>query len=249
MFSDAALAALTAPVIIVLMAGGFVGGLASGGAGFAFAVVAASVWLHVIDPIHTAFLIVSCGTLLQLVLVWKMRRTIEPGRLLPFLIAGFAGVPIGVWLLTRTDANSLKQCLGIFIFVFGVYALARPAMHKVKGGGRLADALIGFIGGVLGGVGGYSGVVPTIWTQLRGWPKDVARGVYQPFILAMHVATLLGVGIVAFDPAGIAMFAITLPIVLAGGWVGWIIYGRLDERQFRQMLALLLVVSGLTLIV
>jgi len=28
-----------------------------------------------------------------------------------------------------------------------------------------------------------------------------------------------------------------------------IIYGRLDERQFRQMLALLLVVSGLTLIV
>ncbi len=56
-----------------------------------------------------------------------------------------------------------------------------------------------FFGGVLGGIGGYSGVGPAILTRLRGWPKDVARGVYQPFIVVAHVATLATIGTVALD--------------------------------------------------
>ncbi len=112
-----------------------------------------------------------------------------------------------------------------------------------------ADAAVGFAGGILGGLGGYSGVLPTIWTQLRGWPKFEARAVYQPFIIVMQVVTMVVVGAVALDRLAIVLLIAVLPALLAGGWLGWKLYGRLDERRFRQFLAALLVVSGITLVI
>ena len=101
----------------------------------------------------------------------------------------------------------------------------------------------------MGGLAGFSGLAPAIWTQLRGWPKDVARGVYQPFILAAHIAALLLIGVVALDRLGVVLFLAVAPAIALGGWVGWMIYGKLDERRFQQMFAGLLVVSGLLLLI
>jgi len=36
--------------------------------------------------------------------------------------------------------------------------------------------------------------------------------------------------------------------VFVGTWIGWQLYGRLDDRRFRQALAVLLIGSGLTLV-
>ena len=88
-------------------------------------------------------------------------------------------------------------------------------------------------------------MLPAVWTQLRGWPKDVARGIYQPFILVAHIAALLLIGIVALDSGRRRAVSAGGAGDRLGGWVGWMIYGKLDERRFQQMFAGLLVVSGL----
>jgi uncharacterized protein len=240
-------ALLTVKTIALVSLGAFMGGLAAGAAGFAFGIVATAVWLHAIDPIHSTILVVSGGTIIQAGTIWPLRRSIEPRRLWPFLAAGLAGIPIGVWLLVRTDAQALKVGLGLFLAAYGVYALATPRLPRIERGGRLADAAVGFAGGILGGIGGYSGVLPAIWTQLRGWTKEVARSVYQPFIVMAHVVTLALVGAVAMDRQGLILLLIALPALIAGAAIGWRIYGRLDEYRFRQALAALLVVSGVTL--
>jgi hypothetical protein len=92
-------------------------------------------------------------------------------------------------------------------------------------------------------------VLPTIWTQLRGWPKDTARGVYQPFIIVAQSVTLVLVGMVALDTASVLLFLATLPPLVAGALLGWKLYGHLDDRLFRKLLAALLVVSGLALVI
>ncbi|MBI3436683.1 MAG: sulfite exporter TauE/SafE family protein [Proteobacteria bacterium] len=238
---------LTPATLAVLWLGAFVGALAAGGAGFAFALAASAIWLHVLTPIQTTLLVVACGTFLHLGLIWPLRKSIEAARLWPFLLGAVLGVPLGVWLLTRIEVNVVKFTLGAVLAVYGAYALAAPRLPRAARGGRTTDALVGFLGGILGGLGGYSGVLPAIWTQLRGWPKNIARGVYQPFILAAHIATLLLVGTVAMDRATLMLIALALPPLLAGAWVGWRIYGQLDERRFRQVLAAALVISGLAL--
>lgn len=242
------IAGLSLKLLAVLWAGAFVGALAAGGAGFAFALAASSIWLHALDPVRTTMLVVTCGTILHGTLVWPMRRTIEGARLAPFAIGGLLGIPVGVWVLTLADTSGVKVALGLFLILYGIYALLAPRLPVISVGGRAADAAIGFVGGVLGGIGGFSGVVPTIWTQLRGWSKERARGVYQPFILLAHVTTLVVLGAVSLDGAGLVMVLAVLPPLAAGTWIGWRIYGRLDDRAFRRWLALLLLLSGATLV-
>jgi uncharacterized protein len=152
-----------------------------------------------------------------------------------------------VALLVHVNTHALKVALGLFLAAYGIFALLAPPLPHV-GGGRLADAAIGFAGGVMGGLGGLSGVLPAIWTQLRGWPKEVARAVYQPFIVMAHVTTLVLIGTIALDRRGLALLAIALPALLIGAMVGWRVYGRLDEQRFRQVLALMLVASGVLLV-
>ncbi|MFL5121007.1 MAG: sulfite exporter TauE/SafE family protein [Microvirga sp.] len=244
----AAFALLSLKLLGILWLGAFLGALAVGGAGFAFALVASSVWLHALPPLQTAVLVLASGVCLHLFSIWLMRKTLEPGRLWPFLAGGALGIPIGISLLTRSDPGVLKTSLGFFLLAYGLFALMAPRLPHVSGGGRLADGVVGFIGGILGGLGGFSGVLPTIWAQLRGWSKETIRGVCQPFIFLAQLTSLALLGGIAIDRASIVMFAAIVPALLVGSWVGWLIYGRLDERRFRQVLAALLALSGLVLV-
>lgn len=241
-------AGLTLDTLGILWLGALLGGIAAGGSGFAFALAASSIWLHRIDPLHSAILCTGCGVLLHLTTIWPQRKHIEPARLWPFVLGGLVGIPIGVRLLTLTDGSVLKMVLGVFLLVFGTYALVSPRLHTIKAGGRAADAAVGFIGGILGGVGGYSGVLPTIWTQLRGWPKEIARGVYQPYVIVIQSLTLAGIVWVTMDRTGLVLLVAVLPPVLIGTWIGWQLYGRLNDLRFRQVLAILLIASGATLV-
>jgi hypothetical protein len=241
-------ASLSLPTLLALWAGSFLGGFASGAAGFAFGIVGSAIWLHVIEPVHATFLVAAGGLAIQAGTIWPLRHSLNRRRLGPLLIAGAIGVPIGVWLLVHTDAHSLKFAIGIFLAIYGSYALLAPRLPHVEAG-RAADAMIGLIGGILGGLGGYSGVLPAIWAQLRGWPKDTARAYYQPFIVMAHVVTIALIGAVALEGTGLVMFVVALPALALGAWAGWNVYGRLDERRFRQMFAVLLIVSGLMLVI
>jgi uncharacterized membrane protein YfcA len=231
-----------------LWLGALLGGIAAGGSGFAFGLAASSIWLHRIDPLHSAILITGCGVLLHMTTIWPQRRHIEVSRLWPFIAGGIAGIPIGVRLLVYTDAAVMKAVLGWFLLAFGAYALVSPRLHTVKGGGRVADAGVGFIGGILGGIGGYSGVLPTIWTQLRGWPKATARAVYQPYVIIVQAVALVDILWVTLNRAGLIMLMAVLPPLLFGTWIGWQLYGRMNDLRFRQALAVLLIASGATLV-
>ena len=163
----------------MLWLGGFLGAVASGGAGFAFALVASAIWLHVFDPVHTAFLVLAGSTLMQFVTIWPLIPHIRMERLWPFVAGALVGIPLGFVVLASSDPARLKIALGVFPGRLRPLRAVRAArMHVITGGGRAADAAVGFAGGILGGIGGYSGVLPTIWTQLRGWPKTEARAVY-----------------------------------------------------------------------
>ena len=246
------LSELSAQTIGLVVLGGFLGGIATGAAGFAYGVVASSIWLHVISPVHVALLVVAGGLVNQASLVWTIRRTIDLKRLWPFLIGGAIGIPLGVLLVVGADPRGIRIGLAVFMIVYGVYALTGLRLPHVSSQGfwrgRFADAMVGFLGGLFGGVAGLSGIFPAIWTQIRGWPKETARGVYQPFIVVAHVLTLLLIGAVSFDRMGAMLLLIAVPAVLLGSWTGWKIYGRLSEKRFVQVLSALLIGSGLLLI-
>jgi uncharacterized membrane protein YfcA len=235
--------------LLAFAAASFTAALVAGLAGFAFGLVAAAVWLHILTPVQTTALIVGFGLLVQGFSVWQLRHALNWHRLLPFLVGGAVGVPVGVELLRWTSAAHLRSAIGVVLICFSVYSLVRPKLARMTAGGRAADAGIGIVSGVLGSATGLGGIVPTVWCSLRGWSKDEQRAVFQPVAVAIFAMTALwlgGTGLLAGDT--IRLFAIGLPAVLAGLWLGLRLYGRLDEAGFRKLVLVLLLISGAALV-
>jgi uncharacterized protein len=244
-----AMAELQVLDLILFATATFAAALVAGVAGFAFGIVAAAVWLHFLSPTHTTALIVAFGLIVQGISVWKLRRSLKLARLLPFLIGGAVGVPIGVELLQRTSPASLRMGIGVVLILFSGYSLARPKLSPVTAGGKAADGAVGLVNGLIGGATGLAGIVVTVWCTLRGWPRDEQRTVFQPVGVAVFLMTALwlgGTGLVSRDT--INLFALGLPALLAGTWVGLKLYARLDEAGFRKVVLGLLLISGLGLV-
>src|SRR5690349_23979695 len=97
--------ALDSLQVLVFLVAAFAASLITGMAGFAFALIAAGPWLHVLTPAQTTTLIVAFGLVVQGWSVWKLRAAIRWPRLLPFIVGGAIGVPLGVALLRWLTAG------------------------------------------------------------------------------------------------------------------------------------------------
>ena len=227
----------------------FAGALVAGLSGFAFGLVAASIWLYILTPLQTATLIVAFGLIVQGYSVWKLRHALEWAKLWPFILGAAIGVPVGIAILGWANPSHVRAGIGVFLVLYSLYVLFRPKTASVTVGGATADAGVGFLNGVLGGITGLAGILVTVWCGLRGWPKDRQRTIFQPVAVAIFLmsAAWLGIkGVVSADT--IRLFLLGLPALLAGTWLGMKLYGRLDEAMFRRVVLILLLVSGAVLI-
>ena len=227
----------------------FAGALVAGLSGFAFGLVAASIWLYILSPLQTATLIIAFGLIVQGYSVWKLRNALDWKKLWPFIIGAAIGVPVGVAVLTWANPAYVRIGVGLFLILYSLYAWFRPALKPVTSGGAAADAGIGFLNGVLGGMTGLAGILVTIWSGLRGWPKDQQRAVFQPVAVAIFLMSAVWLGAKGAVTADtIKLFVIGLPVLIAGTWLGLKLYGRLDEATFRKVVLVLLFASGVGLI-
>jgi uncharacterized protein len=228
----------------------FAGALVAGLSGFAFGLIAASIWLYILDPVQTATLIIAFGLIVQGYSVWKLRDALDWRKLWPFVIGAALGVPAGVTILTWANPAHVRAGVGAFLVLYSLYALFRPAIAPIKAGGAVADAGIGFLNGVLGGMTGLAGILVTLWCGLRGWPKDVQRTVFQPVAVAIFLMSALWMGARgAITADTIKLFLIGLPALLAGTWLGLQLFGRLNEAAFRRVVLALLLASGAVLMI
>ena len=227
----------------LFLSGTFLAALVAGLGGFAFGIIAAAVWLYILPPLQTAALIIGLGLVVQGYSVWKLRHALDWRRLAPLIIGAALGVPVRVF-----DPHYLRRGVAVVLVVFSLYGLRRPAITPIKSGAVAGDLGAGLLNGVLGGATGLAGILVIIWCQLRGWTKDQQRAVFQPVgvaTFAMSAAWLGGQGSISREV--IWLFAVGLPVLLAGTWLGLKLYGRLDEVQFRKVVLILLLGSGVVM--
>ncbi|TPQ36595.1 permease [Bradyrhizobium guangdongense] len=231
--------------LLATFAGAFVAGLS----GFAFGLVAASLWLYVLTPLQSASLIIGFGLLVQGYSVWKLRKALDWRKLWPFVIGALLGVPAGVTLLTWADPRSARIAIGIILITYSLYAVFRPQLKLAAAMPPAADAAVGFFNGVLGGLTGLAGIIVTIWCNLRGLPKDVQRATFQPVAVVVFAIAALWLGVKGSLTIETAkLFVLGLPFLFAGTWLGLKLFGRIDEAVFRKIVLALLFVSGIALL-
>jgi uncharacterized protein len=64
------------------------------------------------------------------------------------------------------------------------------------------------------------------------------------------IANVISLGFAgALTPAFFRLYLLGLPAMLVGLWVGFKLYGKLDDAAFRKLILVLLLIAGLGLVV
>ena len=169
------------PELLVLAIGAAVAGFVQGISGFAFSMVALSIWAWTIEPRLAAAMAVCGGLSGQLFNAATVRRGLHLPLLWPFLAGGALGVPLGVLLLPMLDPARFKLVLGIALLACCSGMLFARRLPSVERFGRAGDTIAGAVGGAMGGLGGITGAAPALWCTLRGLERDAQRAVVQHF--------------------------------------------------------------------
>ncbi|WP_338666013.1 sulfite exporter TauE/SafE family protein [Pararoseomonas sp. SCSIO 73927] len=236
-------------VIAAIAAGAVMAGFVQGLSGFAFGLVAMSVWAWTLEPQLAAMLALSGALTGQVVAALTVRRGFDLARLAPFVVGGLVGIPLGIVVLPLLDIQMFRALLGILLVVWCPFMLLAPNLPPVTFGGGTADGVAGLLGGVLSGLGGFSGMFPTLWCTLRRMDKDTQRSIIQNFNLTMlscamaaHVAS----GSVTRDM--LPMIALAASAMLVPSLLGARLYIGISEAAFRRIVLSLLTVSGVALL-
>lgn len=236
-------------VTLVVIAGAVAAGFVQGLSGFAFGLVAMSFWAWTLDPRLAAAMAVFGALTGQIVAAVMVRRRIDFALLLPFLAGGLAGIPLGVWLLPSMNVDLFKAVLGTLLVLWCPAMLFADRLPRIGPAGRIGDLVAGAVGGIMGGLGGFSGTVPTLWCTLRGFDKQAQRTVIQNFNLAtlsVTMAVYLSTGLVTREM--LPMFALVAPSMLIPSLLGARLYIGISEAAFRKLVLSLLTASGIALL-
>lgn len=236
---------------LLLSTAAFAGALVAGLAGFAFSAVAGAILLHFMPPFEAVPLMMASSIAVQAGNLWALRKNIA-WRDSAILIGGGAlGIPVSVYLLQNADTTLFRAGFGVTVALYSAYMLFRPsqkAIHSMHGRGR--NALVGFGGGLIGGLTAMPGALPTIWCDLHGLPKAQQRGLVQPFIAAMQLFALsLMLSQRSLSSTVLIEFAISLPALLVGTVLGVFMFRTVNEQLFRRVILIILFVSGVGLII
>ena len=178
-----------------------------------------------------------------------MRHAINWRTVAPYIIGGAVGIPAGIALVTTVDPDTIRFGIGVLLLAYSLYSLLRPALKPSKAS-LPANLGVGVVNGLIGGLTGLGGVAVTVWCQLRGGQKDELRAIFQPVLFATFVMTTFSFAIAgAFTIETIKLYAFALPVLIAGIWSGFGLYGKLDDAAFRKVILVLLLASGVALIV
>jgi uncharacterized membrane protein YfcA len=236
---------------LVISAGVFAGAVVSGLMGFAFSAVAGAVLLHMLPPTEAVPLMMCCSIVTQSISLYALRATLQWRGSAALIAGGALGVLPALYLLFHVDARVFRVGFGIFLAAYATYMLFRPGVacvHAVPD--RLRQVVVGFGGGLVGGLTAMPGALPVMWCDLRGMPKDQQRGLVQPFITAMQmIALAVMIPHRSLSTQTLLDTTLSLPALAAGAALGVMMFRRVNEAWFRSVVLGVLLLAGMLLIV
>ena len=237
--------------LMLFVAGAAAGGFVNGFAGFGTALFTLGFWLLILSPIQAVSIIVVTSAVTGLQGLWVVRNEMaqHPRRILRTIFPALFGIPLGIASLQSVDVATLKLIVGLFMLGYGMFFMARATLPTLRGNYPFADMLIGFLGGVLGGLAALSGALPTFWLSMRDWPKAEIRAVLQPFNLTiLSLTAILFWWQDVYDTEIMTLLMVSLPISVVSAHLGIIAFKQLKDIHFRRALIILMFATGVMIL-
>lgn len=238
--------------IVFLILGAVAGGFINGLAGTGTALFALGFYLVVLPPVVAVAIVALMAVLAGLPGLWLVRTQIKAHwrTIILYVVPGLAGVPLGILLLQKIDAETLRFAIALLLIVYGGYFSFKAVLPAFDKRTPRLDGLVGFVGGVMGGAASVSGAIPAMWLSLRPWPKQVTRAVLQPYNVAILTTTIILLYFRgAYEATAIRSLLIVLPVGLLASQLGIYVFNCVSDNLFRRLLIGLTLVMGLGILV
>lgn len=226
-------------VVLILIAAGLIRGMF----GFADALMAMPLLVTLLPARAAAPLMALIGLLIAVVILAREWQEIDIRPVATLIIAGLAGVPLGVWLLSSIDERVVKALLGSVIIGFSAWSLWRPHLLSLKSD-RTA-LLFGLAAGILGGAYNTAGPPLVIYATLRKWSLQKFRAMMQAYCIvgSVWIATIHGVA-GNITQHTLILLATAAPFVVLSTLAGQRLTLKVDAARFTRIVFLLLILLG-----
>jgi hypothetical protein len=240
-----ALCGFSVQTLVLLGATGLVAGLARGFSGFGAALIFVPVASALSSPLIAAPLLLLIDGVTALGLVPRAWRRADRREVGIMALGALAGVPLGTWLLTRSDPVALRWAISVLTL-----ALLALLISGWRYRGRPAAPLTASVGALAGLFSGAAqvGGPPVVAYWLGGaLPADAVRANLVIYFLASTVLTTaayLAGGLLTTSLLAVALFV--GPLYGAGLFLGSRAFGLAPEPVFRRVCLALIALAAVT---
>lgn len=235
---------------LFLIAGAFAGGFVNGFSGTGTALFSLAFFLAVLSPLHAVALAAVLSVFSGFQGAWEVRHNIAAQwrRILILSLPGVLGVPVGIQLLNRVDATSLKWLVALLLVFYGGYFGFRKALPSLQIYKPVSHAVVGGIGGILGGLASLSGSLPSIFLSMFDWPRTEIRALLQAYNVIVLSTVVVGLALAGAFENNLSAVAICLPIGFVAARLGIAVFRRVSDQLYRRLLILMCLLSGLAIV-
>lgn len=227
----------------IILAAAFLSGLT----GFGFVLVALPLLSFFIDIKTSIPLMILLAVGISITLSIQLRRDADLRTLMALALPAIPGTLIGTYMLKSVPSDLLTLGVGFLLTLFTSYQLViKP---KPKELGVAATTVSGFTSGILGGSIAAGGPPVIIYSTIQPWTKNQAKATLSMyfafhgcFIVGTHAFTGLITGEV------LRLYAITLPPLVIGTWLGVKAYGQLSDHGYKKLAFILVFLLGCMMI-
>ena len=230
--------------ILAAVAAYFIKGLC----GFANTLVFTSIMSFGVPNANISPIDLLLGYPTNLILTWKNRRSLDPKVYLPLAALVLAGSIPGAFLLKHVDARAVKVLFGVVVAVLGAEMFSREYSKKRLRSSKIVLAIIGVTAGVLCGLFGVGALLAAYVSRVTEDGDSFKANISAVFIVdnAFRIVLYSILGLLTFDTLKTALLLI--PFALVGLFLGTKCSSRMDESLVKKITAVLLVLSGISLI-
>jgi uncharacterized protein len=221
-------------------------------AGFGAGLIAVPM-LALILPVSTAVSVASVlTTLTSIRQVSREWRLVAWRQFLIIFCYSMVGIGLGLYFLKLLDEDLLRHCLGGFMILYSLHAVwAADTVHVLprRWHGALG-AFVGIVGGLCSALfGAGAGPFYVVYFGILRLDRAIFRATMSAVVVLGGVARIAGYESAGFYSAStLGLLAVGLPAVIVGSWLGDRVVYRLSARSFSRLVAVIMLVSGITLL-
>jgi uncharacterized membrane protein YfcA len=231
--------------ILLLVGAVFFGVFVQAVSGFGLGLVAMPILSTTVGLDIARPLMALVAVVIQTSMMIKTRKALSFRAIGTMSVLGFLGIPVGTYL---TEVGWLREevlltGLALLTIGYALYALFSPQLPELK-----TDRAMGpfaFASGILTGAYNVGGPPIIIYADARRWTADQMRSNVQGFFMFKGVVLIVTHALSGnYTPDVWTGFAWTVPAMAAGLVLGFSLYGKIDDKRFRQIVLWLLVGVG-----